>query len=92
MSKRHTFTPLSVVAERVVRRLEQQKKKVRTAAGEDHRRPQAGAKGGRSASKDGEGDDLSQGPPRLIRKQQARGSVCVLAVELVNDERKIDRL
>lgn len=91
MSKRHTFTPLSVVAERVVRRLEQQKKKVRTAAGEDHRRPQAGSREGVQASK-GEGEDRPQAPPRLIRHAQARGSVCVLAVELVNDERKIDRL
>ena len=78
MSKRHTFTPLSVVAERVVRRLEQQKKKVRTAAGEDHRRPQAGSREGVQASKGGEGDDRPCAPPALIRKQQTRGSVCVL--------------
>jgi len=44
MSKRHTFTTLSVAADRVVKELAL-KMMTRTAAGEDHRRPQAGAKG-----------------------------------------------
>jgi hypothetical protein len=79
MEKRtkHTRTgtiALGLAAKAIVDRL----REVRTAAGEDHRRPQAGAKGGRIASK-GEGEDRPQAPPALIRHQMLDDGYIALA-------------
>ena len=71
MDKRTTHTQTRTIslgdqARAIVDRL----KMTRTAAGEDRRRPQAGAKGGRIASK-GEGESGQPSGPPTKRKEVA---------------------
>jgi hypothetical protein len=72
--RRYTTT-LGREATAIVDRL----REVRTAAGEDHRRPQAGSREGVQASKGGEGDDRPCAPPALIRHQMLDDGYIALA-------------